>query len=365
MAKRSEFISTEVAPKIVKSFEIYGNYSSEKPYRGITEIEELIDLCERNNSFISGGYARYCMSPAHNPIKPNDLDIFSSDMQNHEAIVQAFRENFSTCIRFKEEILHRKEREDVSDYQTEVNDAFYPDEEETEFAISFRPNLNAHPGLGSISKIQFIKPSANRTVSGPLMDILDNFDFTICKVAILSRNVGIFHAGMPEDEISRMLRILGPIKNPIATFARVVKYVKKGYNLSPLTLIQILEAWKNSNSDLQLANLVDLAENQLNLHEHSSELDKEIDFHEARKLQDQVENLQKTVEQEKIERGELPKKAVKIDFSKWAVVPSLEYANQIKDVYSNSHVPAKRIIHLDKEGQLLLQSRDTIGDFGD
>ena len=38
-------------------------------------------------------------------------------------------------------------------------------------------------------------------------------------------------------------------------------------------------------------------------------------------------------------------------------------ADEIKDVYNNARSPKKRVIHLDKEGQLLRQAIDRLEDF--
>lgn len=45
-------------------------------YRGITEIEPLLEVVlEREDTFILGGYARYCCSPRYNPHEAQDGDL--------------------------------------------------------------------------------------------------------------------------------------------------------------------------------------------------------------------------------------------------------------------------------------------------
>lgn len=355
MSKRSDFVAKKVdVDRVVKSFEITSEYEARQPYRGITEIAELIELTEKHNSFISGGYARYCMSPAHNPIKPVDLDIFSSDQKNHEDIIEAFEEKFSTCDRFKREVLDREPNDHDEGDDEDVGEFWHPSKEETDFAVSYRLDLQAHPGMGMIERIQFIKPSDKRTTAGPLMDILNNFDFTICKVALISPNTGICHNGMDEDEFARILRITGEVKNPIATFARITKYSKKGYNLSPMTLIKVLNAWRDADDHKQVDALEDMAAYQLLCVNESSEIDKEIDFYELGQIKGELASMQNKLHKKD------PNYKPKMDaFSDW-VEPKPMSKSAKGLVYQEGgrdKSPKKVMLELDKDGQLVLQNK--------
>ena len=347
MSRRSEFAGKNtfvVTP--ARSFDITSDYRAGKPIRGITEVEPLIELCEKHNSFISGGYARYCMSKAHNPIKPADLDIFSSDKTNHEAIVRDFMDQYSIDGDvFKSDVLGRDQENDDLDRE----DVWEGGKKETDFSISFKMNVHQYPEFAGISSIQFIKPSEKRVATGPLISILNAFDFTICKVALISKHIGIYHEGMQDDEMDRLLRINGEIKNPIATFARIIKYVKKGYNPSPLTVIQILNAWKKSGDEIQLENLVEMAQYQLGAMADSSELDKEVDFYELRRIDDEIERLQKATKKDK------------------QSTPLQEAMSRVKfaDVPKTTSTEKKNEIHLDRDGQLIRQARSRFGNFGD
>lgn len=357
MPKRSDFAAKRVATdQIARSFDITTDYYEDEPIRGITEIKKLLELTMRHNSFISGGYARYCMSPAHNPIKPVDLDIFSSDMQNHKNIIAHFEQKYRFWNpRFKEDVLGRAEQEDDD---RDDEDKWLKGKTETEFAVSYALSHRDYPEFGAIDKIQFIKPSSKRTTAGPLMDILNNFDFTICKVAILSPTVGVCHMGMREDEQARLLRILGEIPNPIATFARITKYCKKGYNLSPMTLIKVLNAWRDADDNRQLESLEDVAAYQLHNMEHSSEIDKEIDFYELRQISNQVDLL----------RTKLPKNDPRSkresfwqmfkDKDAPAKIASSTPGSVYEDAHTSNTEPKTRTMDLDKEGELLLQAAD-------
>ncbi len=352
MSKRSEFAAKKVSvDRVVKSFDITSEYDARPPYRGITEIAKIIELTEKHNSFISGGYARYCMSPVHNPIKPVDLDIFSSDQKNHENIIREFEKTFSHTDRFRDGVLLRTPTED----DDEIADFWSPDKEETEFAVSYRLALWQYPGTGMIDRIQFIKPSDKRTTAGPLMDILGNFDFTICKVALISATTGICHVGMDEDEMSKLLRITGEIKNPIATFARITKYCKKGYNLSPMTLIKVLNAWRDADDQRQVEALEEIASYQLHNMKNSSEIDKEIDFYELNQIKGEIGAMH-----DKLAKKD-PNFKPKFDvFSDFIEAKFMEKSSK-GSVYQEGgqrETPKKVKLELDKDGQLILQNKD-------
>ena len=359
MAKRSDFVAKNIyVVTQSRNFDITSDYEADRPLRGITEIESIIQLCEKHNSFISGGYARYCMSRAHNPILPADLDIFSSDRANHIAIVNDFLHNFGYIESpGNKHMKPYKGRYDYDDMDDDEKETWF-DENETPFATSFKIDVNSHPGLGLIDKIQFVKPSKRRASSGPLIDILNAFDFTICKVALLSKHVGICHRGMQEDEVARLLRITGEIKNPIATFARILKYTKKGYNLSPLTLIKVLNAWKKSSDEIQLENLVEMAQYQLSALGESSEIDKDVDFFEVRHIEGEIHRLQDKLKKE--DENFTPR--LMQDWQERHDIP----ANS-PDMYHNKDGSSTKPqeISLTPDGQIALQKRDRLADFGD
>ncbi len=250
-----------------------------------------------------------------------------------------------------------KGRYDYDDMDDDEKETWF-DENETPFATSFKIDVNSHPGLGLIDKIQFVKPSKRRASSGPLIDILNAFDFTICKVALLSKHVGICHRGMQEDEVARLLRITGEIKNPIATFARILKYTKKGYNLSPLTLIKVLNAWKKSSDEIQLENLVEMAQYQLSALGESSEIDKDVDFFEVRHIEGEIHRLQDKLKKE--DENFTPR--LMQDWQERHDIP----ANS-PDMYHNKDGSSTKPqeISLTPDGQIALQKRDRLADFGD
>lgn len=285
--------------KAVKSFEISPSYVEIKPIRGITEIQDLLEIASQNNSWISGGYARYCVSQAERPLLPGDIDIFSVNNVAHKRAIKAFKDRYSpddfyTIDQDGEEVVVEDIDEDADNFDTTA----VKGESETEFAVSFKMNPKEYPEFSHVGKIQFIKPSDKRKVNGNICDIMDGFDFTICKVALVSPHVAICHMGLQNDEISRTLRIQGDILNPLSAFTRSIKYAKKGYHLAPHSMLKILNAWHLIEDKSKLDHLAELIGFYGKMDE-SSEIDKEIDFYEMSKILMQHQDLYSKVEPEK------------------------------------------------------------------
>lgn len=349
MSARSKFAQKKFfVPKDVRNFDITSEYVARKPFRGISEIEPILELTDKFNSFVSGGYARYCMSPSFNPIKPVDLDIFSSDMENHLNIVQAFRSKIYRESRFKSDVLQRE----VDESDESIDRFWHADEEETDFAISFRIDVNYYPGMGMIEKIQFIKPSVKRTTTGALIDILNNFDFTICKAALITPKAGIVHIGFDDDEYAKLLRVTGKIRDPLATFARITRYCKKGYNLTPLTMLKVLETWRNMDHKGKFEQLLNMAKFQLENVLNSSESDKPIDQYEASQIGKEISNIKQNINIDELELDEDERdrlRSIEENFHAAPIspeTPEMMYAGM-------DEKSSKVTLKLDRDGQLL------------
>lgn len=272
MSKRYAFTEKNIPFDIqsVKEFNIHPEYTVMTPIRGITEIAKLIGVVTRCNSYICGGYARYCVTPSFNPAAASDIDVFSFDEESHEKAIEEFCDTF--CY------------DDAEQGQ-----------KETKYSESFIPSWTEHPELHMVKRIQFIKPSKELVTTGNVMDILQRFDFTVCKAALLSPTTAVVHNGLRMDDQAGILRIPGEIKNPLDAFSRIIKYCKKGYQISPHTMIKVLNAWKLIEDQSKLNAMAELLE-FITKNEDSAIWDSEIASFEIQSLTHDVETLRATVE---------------------------------------------------------------------
>jgi hypothetical protein len=123
--------------------------------RGFTEITRIYDLIS-GYGFIAGGYARYCASPKHDPYPAGDLDIFPLRKEG--------------CF------------EPVRDKFLALGFTLY---KENDVSYSFK---KAPEGWEEVPSIQLIKPAdeARMLTYGSPEEILNNFDFSVTRAAILS-----------------------------------------------------------------------------------------------------------------------------------------------------------------------------------
>jgi len=67
---------------------------------------------------------------------------------------------------------------------------------------------------------------------GTLEDILDNFDFTVVRAAILNRHEVMVDRDFMADEGNRRL-VFKNIHCPVSSLLRALKYARKGYYMRP------------------------------------------------------------------------------------------------------------------------------------
>lgn len=177
-----------------------------------TGLNKVIELGREYGSYICGGYARYAASSVDKPVTPSDIDIFCRDQKAFDALERGLERLFP---------------------EVEVR--------ESKFAMNFHTHKQfKYP-------IQLIKPKDNGVIHnfGKVYDVLDTFDFSIARAAILSPTSVLLHSHFERDENFGLLRILAPIQNPFRIMLRVSKYASKGYTLPPLEIIRLFAAWEN------------------------------------------------------------------------------------------------------------------------
>lgn len=192
--------------------------------RGFFEIEEFFEICEISNAVICGGYARYCASPlpTQKVVPANDVDIFP---RTEEAATK------------------------VLDKLTVMG---YEKRHENHVSITLKSG-NDHPELEYIPIPQIIKPVVEGRVvtMGTIEDILDNFDFTIVRAAIVSPTEVMVDEDFEEDEKHKILKLKN-IHCPISSLLRCCKYARKGYFLRPAQAVKLFNDWTDREDDYRI-----------------------------------------------------------------------------------------------------------------
>jgi hypothetical protein len=99
---------------------------------------------------------------------------------------------------------------------------------------------------------QIIKPVIEgKIVSvGTIEEILDNFDFTIVRAAIISPTEVMVDDDFENDETHGVLRLKN-IHCPISSLLRCCKYARKGYFLRPIQALKLFQDWTQRGPDYQ------------------------------------------------------------------------------------------------------------------
>ena len=168
--------------------------------------EELRPLYERVPGYYLGGYVRWMCSPRRKPAPPADVDIYA-----HDEIVF-------------EELKQRIDREIRS---------------ENDVCITYKlKDSDLHP------PIQLIKPQIKGALvtAGSMAEIIENFDFTICRIGLISLDEAECDPDFLDDEAMRHL-VPKNIHCPISSTLRAMKYSRKGYYLTTSSCMALLDDW--------------------------------------------------------------------------------------------------------------------------
>jgi len=203
-----------------------------KCWRGMEEIAHLWYPL-KDMAYFLGGYVRYMASPVK-PTKedvPGDIDLYPKASQLTEILgTSSFRLSMTG----------------MDDQPTTIAAAL----EQLGYELTFEsPAALSYTRQGSDLKVQVIKPFAEQ-VTGDIIEILENFDFTIARAGLVDIDQAIVDSRFINDEMQRKLRI-ETIHCPISGVKRIAKYVKKGYNISPTEIIKLFEDWDNRPREYQ------------------------------------------------------------------------------------------------------------------
>ncbi len=198
--------------------------------RGFTEISTLFTIARECDGFICGGYPRWACSTAPKPIPAGDVDIYTTTEKDFLKL--------KTSMLLSMPTVHSKE---------------------TRFSITL-----SYPNAVDIKKIQLIKPEILLSKPKTIVEILDTFDFNLCKASIISSTMAIVHKNFIDDELYQTLRISGEIQNPIMTFYRIMKYSAKGYRVSTSLTSALMNKIQGTDFDGKLDQAILFCNNYLN-----------------------------------------------------------------------------------------------------
>lgn len=191
--------------------------------RGFSEIALLWEIAQKHSSMVCGGYARYCLSQLPKPHPAGDVDLFPQSDESSAALIAELK-----GIGFK--VKH-----------------------ENEISLTFvRLETHADPRGLICPIVQVIKPVLKGAIVtvGEMREILNNFDFTIVRAALVSPTEGIADQDFIEDDKAWKLRLKN-IHCPISSLHRCVKYSKKGYWLGLAESVKLFMDWNERGRDYQ------------------------------------------------------------------------------------------------------------------
>lgn len=190
--------------------------------RGFYEVAELFALCQKAGATICGGYARYCASPrpAAKIVIAGDADLFPHSEDASKVLL-------TDLLAMGFEVAH-----------------------ENHVSISLRATKDNIDKLAHIPTPQIIKPVIEGKIVtlGTTEEILDNFDFTIVRAAIVSPTGCMVDDDFEADELHGVLRLKN-IHCPISSLLRCCKYARKGYFLRPAEALKLFADWTDRGEE--------------------------------------------------------------------------------------------------------------------
>ncbi len=181
--------------------------------RGRGVVAPLLELLG-GRGWIAGGFARWCCSPNKMTPPPGDLDVFFGDDDS-------FTRALADAIRLGAVITDEKS------YfaQLDVSAAF--------------------PGVG-LPHVQFIKPfvSGGRTWGPDKEDVVRQIDISVCRIALdgMSATTATADSTFLADESEQRIQIR-LVNDPYSVTKHVIKYIRKGYAITPEEMTSIYDKW--------------------------------------------------------------------------------------------------------------------------
>jgi len=210
--------------------------------RGFTEIQKLFEIITPFNCHICGGYARYCLSPQRNPSPTSDVDIYAENQDAFDNVLKKFIElDFNTL------------------HTNDVSTVFMPSGDD----------------FLACPKINLIVPREEFRVrtQGSIEEVLNNFDFTVCRAAVKTNTTGIVDEDFIDHEMKQKL-VIKNIHCPVSSAMRFMKYYKKGYFTRPMQVLKLFQDWDARGQEYRdkLTKMIEEVENLLEKKEQLKEV---------------------------------------------------------------------------------------------
>lgn len=184
--------------------------------RGADLVAPLFYGIEGKGNII-GGFVRWMVSPHHDPAPAGDIDIYPNGMEEMADIHSWIYANI--------ELKDKGKKPHMTDLSTSFVPAYGP-------------------------KIQVINPTntGHIVAKGSMEQILNNFDFTVCRAGLLDLQTGLVDDEFVHDEMRKRINIK-QIHCPLGEIKRIAKYAKKGYYVSPAELYKLFADWDQRSDD--------------------------------------------------------------------------------------------------------------------
>ena len=190
-------------------------YIQLKIQRNIELLNKLFSTIIQDDGFICGGFGRVCVSTLNTIISSGDIDIYCKNEDSFNSILDRLKS--------------------LGYYEKRTS------ETASTMEYSFGGEL-------PIQLIKSLNEGKLRLSSDNVEDILNNFDFSIARVAItresLESEAAIADSDFPEDDKGHKLNIKN-IHCPVAQVYRIAKYIEKGYWCNIINIVKVFDDWIN------------------------------------------------------------------------------------------------------------------------
>ena len=193
-------------------------------YSGLWKIEKAVQrgqhaiaLAKELKGLLAGGYARWCIAPNPEDVpRPEDCDLFFDNIEDYLDARNALAARGFRYVK-----------------GTLLGEQWNPPEKSK-----------------ILLPIHIVRPmQCEWFVSGGTpVEILDNFDFSISCVVIITENTAWVADSYDEDIVNKALRVLS-VGCPFRTMRRVQKYIERGFTLTTNSARMIFERYANLKMD--------------------------------------------------------------------------------------------------------------------
>jgi hypothetical protein len=201
------------------------------------KLREIFAVLGNSKGFIAGGFARHCVSPPilkseNLPSAYSDVDIFFETISDYAEAVSRIWGTLG--------LYYEKHYSRLSGVAAGIVKQTICGQE-----IRWRGML-----------LNLIEPRRGKkfVTGGRPEDVILDFDFTICGVALLSDSHGIAVPHFREHENARILKFM-KLGHPFRMLKRVCKYTAKGYSFDSEATRELFEHYRFMVAEGVIANI--------------------------------------------------------------------------------------------------------------